>query len=242
MWMTRPFAAAAGAALAVAMLAPAAHAGTYAGQTCISAKLQAASKKCKADLTAWSNWDKSQDNVKLNDALTKSNTKFSEAWTKAETKAASKGADCVDSTPTSAVEGASIDAAVTDIKDTINGTLTLPADGSCGAGRLKAAAKKCQAFLKAESKFIKKLAKDPQGIARNEAQAKASAKFTASYGAVSGCPALPDANTIEAKVDALSDGVLSDTTVSPNVPTTWTSYTPTPSHLRGPDAHADLLA
>jgi hypothetical protein len=233
MWMTRPLAAAAGAALAVALLAPAAHAGVYAGDSCISAKLKAAAKKCKADLTAWSTWDKGQDNAKLTEALTKNNTKLSDAWTKAETKAASKGADCTDTTPLASVEASSIDAAVTDIKDTINGTLTLPADGPCGAGRLKAAAKKCQSFLKAESKYIKKLAKDPDGVARDAAQAAASAKFTAAYGAVTGCPANPDAATIEAKVDDLSDGVLSDTTVSPNVPTTWTSYPGDPVTYEG---------
>lgn len=231
MLMKRPYAAAVGAALGLALYAPAAFAGLYPTQTCVSAKLKSAAKKCQSDLKAWSGWDNGggTDNTKRDDALAKNATKLSDAWTKAETKSASKGVDCVDTTSTAADLGTAMDAAVADIVNTINTGLNLSnqVDAKCGAALIKAAAKKCGAFLKAESTYVKKIAKDVGGAERDAAQTKASGKFTAAFGqALTGCPTSATTNQIEGKVDDLSDSVLTDTTVSPNVPTTWTAVVP----------------
>ena len=227
MSMMRPVAAALSAAVGLALLAPAAFAGSYPGQICVSAKLKNASKECQADLKAWSQWDGTQDQVVRDAALAANALKLSLAWTKAEDKATAKGVNCVETTLTAAETSAAINAAISDIVTTINTGLTLPADGQCGGALLKAASRKCAAFLKAESTYLNKLAKDPNGIARDAAKTKGSTKFTSAFTSTAmGCPTTATAAVIETKVDALNDSIVTDTTTSPHLASVWTPVDP----------------
>jgi hypothetical protein len=206
-----------------------AAAGTYPTNTCVSAKIKAAGAKCKGDLTAWSAWDKSQSDTARDAKLLASNTKFTHDWSNADDKATAAGVDCADTTLSMEDMRTLINAAITDIVTTINTGLTLtdPADGSCGGKLIKAAAGKCDGFLKAESKFVKSLAKDPKGVARDKAKGAASTKFGSAWGKVGSC-GTATALGIETKVDALNDAVVTKTTVSPNVDDTqFTTKSPT---------------
>src|SRR4051812_43736837 len=100
MSMKRPYAAVC-AALGFALCAAPVFASAYPTQTCVSAKLKSASKKCKADLKAWSSWDASQDAMKRDTTLGTTASKFAAEWTKAEDKSTAKGADCTDTTANS---------------------------------------------------------------------------------------------------------------------------------------------
>src|SRR6185295_11550286 len=174
MSMKRSFAAAC-AALGVAVYASAAFAGPYPTQTCVSAKLKVAATRCQKDLKAWSKWDGDQDAVKRDAALAVNETKFNEAWAKAEAKATSKGADCTDTTLSATDAGTAMDSGVADIVNAINNGVTLP--DSCASKLIGVASKKCKGFLKAESKYIKKL----DATARGDAQTKASTKFSGQF-------------------------------------------------------------
>ncbi|MBI5628856.1 MAG: hypothetical protein HY953_08040, partial [Candidatus Rokubacteria bacterium] len=226
MSMTRSLAAVLGAALTIALVAPGASAGTYPTQSCVSAKLKSIAKQCQADLKVWSTWETTQNDGVRDTALAGNAAKLAADWTKAEAKATAKGADCVETTLTSSETSAAITAGVNDIVTAINDGLTLSnqADGKCGTALVKAASKKCGAFFKAESTWIKKLDKDPQGAARDEARDKADIKFAASFAKAlaPGCPTTATAITIEDKVDDLTDQLVIDSTTSPHLATTWT--------------------
>lgn len=224
----RPLAAALGAAVGLALVAPAAFAaGPYAGQACVSAKLKSAATQCQADLKAWSKWETTQDAIARDAALGANAAKLATAWTKAEGKATAKGADCVETTLTAAETSTALDAAISDIVTSINTGLTLPADGKCGAALLKAASKKCGAFLKAESTYLKKLAKDPAGTGRDAAQTKASTKFTTAFtAAATGCSTTATVTDIEDKIDQLTEDTVTDATTSPHTASTWTEVDP----------------
>ena len=198
-----------------------ASAGAYPTNTCVSAKMKAAAGKCKGDLTAWSAWDKSQSDTARDAKLLASNDKFDRDWSKADAKASDAGVDCADTTVSLGGMRTAIDAAITDIVTTINAGLNLtdPAQGSCGGKLIKAAASKCDRFLKAESKLVKKPSGDPKREKRDAALDAASTKFTATWGGVvAGCPNVTaDVAIVEDKIDELYDTVVTDTTMSPNV-------------------------
>jgi hypothetical protein len=194
-----------------------AHAGVYPGNKCLSAKQGAAAKKCQAVFKAWSKWEQDQDNGARDAAIGTAQTKFSDAWSKAEASALSKGVDCADSTDTSANVETAIDTAIADFITALNGGLTLGNhdDAKCGGAIANAAAKKCQAFLKAQSKFIKKPSTD--GAAkRDAATGKASGKFSDAY-TNAACPTTATEGDLETRIDAISDDVVTSTTISPNV-------------------------
>lgn len=222
----KPFAAALCAALGL-VIATSAHAGPYPTQTCVAAKMKSAAGKCKADLKTWSKWESSQDDATRDAALAASTTKLSDGWSKAETKSAAKGSDCVETTATSGDESTSIQNAVAAIAADINTGLVLanPDDAKCGAALLKAASSKCNSFLKAQSTYMKKLVKDPNGTARDAALAKASSKFSAKVTST-GLTCAPHGANTEAMIDSLSDSVVSDTTTAPTLASTWETVNP----------------
>lgn len=210
---------------------PAARAGVYPVNTCVSAKMTAAGKYCSAVLKAWSTWDKTQDATKRDDRLGKAVTKLGDKWSKAELQSSNKSVNCADTTLSSAALRSLVDAAAGQIVTEINTGLDLgtKSDATCGAALLKAAAKKCLAMLKAEAKHIKKLDKDPAGTLRDAALTKASDKFGIAWDkqTAKGCPTAATEAGIEALVDTLKSDVVTDTTVSPNVDDTqFTTITP----------------
>ena len=102
-------------------------------------------------------------------------------------------------------------------------------EGKCGGSLIKLAAKKCQALLLAEGKFVAGLAKDPTGEKRAEKLSKATTKFSEGWAKVlsKGCTPTATEGDTESSVDALRDDVVTNTTVSPNVDDTqYTAIAP----------------
>jgi hypothetical protein len=121
----------------------------------------------------------------------------------------------------------SLTTAVADLVTAVNAGVDFnnKADRTCRAKLLKAAATDCAALLKAESKFVKSLSKDFGGAKRDAAKSKATTKFTTDWGAAN-CTTTATAAGIAGMLTALSDSIVADTTVSPNVADTWTMITP----------------
>jgi hypothetical protein len=218
--------------LAILALPAVGRAGVYAGNKCVSAKMKVAGQYCQKSFDAWSKWETKQDAGECDAALLAARTALSEKWGKAEESAAKKQVDCADTTELSSEAQASVDDTVGDIVALVNGGLDLgdSDQAKCGAKLLKAVGKKCAAFLKAESKYIKKLDKDPVGTARDAAQSDASTALSTAWGDIitAGCPTTASESTVEAQVDALSDAIVLKTTFSPNVDDSqFTTISPT---------------
>jgi hypothetical protein len=198
-----------------------ASASVYPTNTCVGAKMVAAGAYCQSALKAWSSWDKNQSNDSLDAALATAVTNLESAWMKAEASALNKGVDCVDTTLSLMALQSMVDPVVTDVVTEINDGLTLSNNNNakCGSKLLTASAKKCAAMLKAESKYIKALAKDQTGAARDAAKTAATKVFSNAWDkATKGtCPTSATKSGVETTIDNLSDQVVTETTVSPNV-------------------------
>jgi hypothetical protein len=208
------------------------HAASYPVNKCVSAKQKEAGKYCGALLKAWSKWDKTQDAAARDAALTAAGDKLAGKWAKAEAKSTKKGSDCAETTLSATDVKALVDATVAGLVADVNAGLNLgnKDDAKCGAQLLSAAGKKCAALLGAEGKYIKDLAKDPQGTTRAANQTKARDKFLASAGKVidKGCLTTATAEGLEADVDTLVADVVRETILSPNVDDTqFTTISPT---------------
>jgi hypothetical protein len=147
---------------------------------------------------------------------------FDARWSAAEDAAAAENVDCVDMTLSGADMKALMDTAIDDIVAEITDGLDLAArkQATCGSKLLKSAATQCMKLLRAESRYIAALGADPSGATRDAAQAKARSRFSHQWTQTvrSDCPTTATQQEIEAKVAALSDAVVTNTTVSPNVP------------------------
>jgi hypothetical protein len=207
-----------------AVLAPlgAADAATYPGNKCVSDKLKETSKLCSAILKAWSAWDKNQDTTTRNQKLASAGDKFVDKWNGADTKAADQGADCADTTLPVANAQNIVDLYVGNVITAINTGLNLsnPDDGKCGSKLLKEAAKRCQAFLKEESKLIKDPNKDPDRVKYDQGIDKASTKFTEKFDDIlaDACPSTATSAGVAAEIDDLNLAMVESTTISPNIP------------------------
>ena len=229
------------AALAATWLASASAfaAAPYPTNLCVGNKQKAAGVYCKKALKAWAKWDGDQDAAGRDGALQSAADTLAMKWGKAEEKSLKKGVDCVDTTLTADAAVGQIDSAIAAIVGEVNDGLALPADGACGKKLLTAAAVKCGKLLIADSVFVKKLDKDPKAEKRNEKRAKASDKFETDFQKTldKGCPSTATSAGIENRVDLLAAGIVTDTTVSPNVDDTqYTTIAPTgPIHYQGRD-------
>lgn len=211
----------------------AARAGTYPTNACVSKKLKATSNFCKSILKAWSKWEKDPNKdpaqTALEASIDQARSKFSLIWGKAEATALKKGVDCTETTETSTAIDAILDLALDDVAAEINADIDPmtadKADLTCRAKILKAAATKCGALLKAESKFVKKPENDPLRATLAAAKVAASNKFDSAW-TKAACNTTVTVETIEGKLDDLASSVVEKTTISPNVPTTWTMITP----------------
>jgi hypothetical protein len=176
---------------------------------------------CKKTLGAWSTWDQNQTDP--NARLAAAAAEFEKAWNRADTRAAKKDVNCAETTLSATEMELLIDTAVGEIVAEINTGLDLgdKRHAKCGGKLLKAAAYKCDKFLKAESKFVKAPGRDPEGAELAAQQAKASEKFSKAWDKETSkgkCPTAATKEGVEGLIDALSADVVFNSTVSPNVP------------------------
>jgi len=204
-----------------------AQAGVYPTNKCVSDKQKEAAKYCSGVLKAWARWDQKQDDAARDQTLSDASSRLDSKWTKAEDKSSAKGSECGETTLSSTDMATLIDAAVGSVVSAVNTGLDLgsKSDRKCGGKLLSAAAKKCSSLLKAESKYIKKIAKAPETTGLDADQQAASAKFSSDWAKTAGdCPTTATEEVVEALIDDLSDNVVTSTTVSPSVGTQWAAY------------------
>ena len=206
--------------LAFAFFAAHASAGIYPTNECASVKLEAAAKRCDQALKAWSVWAKTQKDPQKR--IDQADRAFDSKWASAEDAAAKSDVDCTEMTLSDTGMKALMDTAIEDIATEVTDGLDLGErkEGTCGSKILKSAATMCQKLLRAESRYINDPSRDLDGARRDATQAKASDQFSHQWDRTTrkACPTTATEAEIEGMVDALSDAVVTNTTVAPGVP------------------------
>jgi len=216
--------------LAFALFATHASAGIYPSNECASEKIEAAANRCDQVLKAWSVWAKTQRDPQRR--IDQADRAFDAKWTSAEAAAAQENVDCAEMTLSGADMKTLMDAAIDDILAEIiprgpilGGPIrSHPFLGmrtaNCASKQIQSAATLCQKRLRAESRYIDDPSRDLDGVRRDAMQAKASSRFSRKWDGVTGgaCVTGGIEGEIADRVDALSDAVVTHTTVSPNVP------------------------
>lgn len=211
-----------------------ARAGAYPTNTCVSSKQKAAGKFCLSAAQAWSKFHANPaadpGGTARDAAIGAARLSLDAAWLKAEEKATKKNVDCAVTTVDGSTAGADLEAALSVLQAAVTATLDTAGssdDASCASKIVGAAGKLCSDILKAESKHIKSLAKDPTGDGLDSGIQKSVDKFNSVYASSAAtCAGTPAAGgDIVTAVDETADEVVSDTTTSPNLPTVMTERT-----------------
>src|SRR5262245_21601027 len=236
-------------AVAVAVTASSVTAKQYPTNVCVGRKQESAGDYCKRVLKAWARWDRTGDAGARDDKIAAAAADLERSWAKAEAKSEADGADCTDTTLAPDALESLVGSAAGAIVAAVNDGLDLDSkpDARCGGKLLEATAQKCARLLGTESDFIRNLARDPQGVKRDNGRTRASANFSDDFDRQrrKGCGTAATADGLEALVDDLVASVVSKTTISPNVsdsafitisPTGSTQYqgaTLTPECIKG---------
>jgi hypothetical protein len=182
--------------------------------------MQAAANRCETVLKAWSIWTRADHYPQR--LIDYADRAFDAKWAGAEDEAAAENVDCADMTLSGPDMKALMDTAIDEIVLEVTGGLNLRSrkQAICGSKILRSAATMCRQLLRAESGYIGDLSLDPDGARRDARQERASRQFRRSWSWATRnhCPTGATKAEIEYKVDALSDDVVTYTTVSPNVP------------------------
>lgn len=194
----------------------------YPVNRCVSTKLRASAQYCRNVFQIWAAFEGHNDATKRDTALGRARTRLANKWSAAEAKAFAQGSDCSDTT-TSATNAATIvDTWVATTMTQMNTGLTLSDPGHlrCSRSVLRAAAARCSAFLAAEGMHLLKLAKDPQGTARQARRSKASQRFSSAWtkATAANCPTTASDASLQSTLDDAVDAVIEQCVVSPNVP------------------------
>jgi hypothetical protein len=218
---------------AVAIAAPV-TAKPYPTNVCVGRKQDAAGTYCKRVLKAWARWDSTGDAGGRDGKIADAGEALAKQWAKAEAKSADDGGDCADTTLSSSelttLVGSATGAIVASVNDGLD--LTRKKEAGCGRALLDAAAKKCATLLGLESAWVRNLVKDPDGVKRANGRTRAAATFQKTFERKRrlGCPTAATGDGLEALVDDLVADVVTETTVSPNVPdTAYMTIAPTGS-------------
>jgi hypothetical protein len=206
--------------LALPLCAARANDESYPSYECASEKMKAAALRCDRVLKAWSIWAWYPG---VREWVThRADVAFDARWASAEDAAALSNVDCVDMTLSEgemkALMDTAIDEIVTEVNDGLN--IGVKEQAMCRAKLLRSAAGMCKKLLHAESRYIADLSLYPDGVKREAAEARASRQFEHQWDRITRkhCPTTASQEEIEDRIDALSDDVVTNITVSPNVP------------------------
>lgn len=121
---------------------------------CVAKKQNAAGQYSRSALGAWAQWEKKQNDARLDAKLARAGVKLAAAFGKAEAESAARGVDCVEQTASAAEIEAVVAADVVDVVAAINSGLDLSdrKDARCGARLLRASGKQSKRLLRAESR------------------------------------------------------------------------------------------
>ncbi|MBW2314927.1 MAG: hypothetical protein JRH10_12105 [Deltaproteobacteria bacterium] len=148
-------------------------------------------------------------------------TRFDARWNAAELRAGYANADCTDTTPSGPVMQGRVDTAVDALLAEINGGLDPENNLShrhCSGGLARAAGNYCKQLLRYDGLFIKDLERDPDGTRLDQRQSLVRAQFASRWGRFASCPTLASEAGVAGQLEALSSQTVTDSTISPNVP------------------------
>lgn len=205
---------------ALVLAAAQASAEMYPSYACAREKMRAAANRCDRVLKVWGAWARTGGDPQR--GIDRADAALDRRWADAEDEAAMEGVDCADMTLSSAemsvLMDTAIDEIVTEATDGLD--LGIRKQAICGKKILRSAATLCKRLLRAESKYIGDLSGDPDGVGRDAAQARASRWFGRQWDRAirNQCPTTATGEEIEDEVASLSDDVVTNTIVSPNIP------------------------
>jgi hypothetical protein len=206
--------------LVVAIVAVQAGAGSYPSNECASDKLRAAAGRCDLVLKAWSIGNMTGRTPQW--LIDHSDRVFDAKWARAEDEAALENVDCADMTLSGEEMKALMDGAIDEIVAEVNDGLNLRSKRQawCGSKILASAAAMCRRLLHAESRHVDDLSRDPDGIRLDAMQERAELLFGRRWDWATrrACPTNATEEEIAGLVGELNDDVVTNTTVSPNVP------------------------
>lgn len=205
---------------AFALFAAHTSAEIYPSYECASDKLEAAADRCDKVLKAWS--ISTQNPIAPQRLIDQADRAFDRKWAEAEEAAAIKNVDCVEMTLSAEDMKDLMDMAIDGIVAELKGGLDLgnKKQAICASKILRSSATLCMKLLRAEAEYIGDLSLDPDGAARDAAQAKAASQFGHQWDQTTrkDCPTTATNEEIAGMLKALSDDVVANITVSPNVP------------------------
>jgi hypothetical protein len=197
-----------------------ASAGAYPSNECASDKMKAAARRCDMVLKAWGIGNASRRTPDW--MIDHADRAFDAKWARAENEAAMENVDCADMTLSGEDMKALMDTAIDEIVAEVNDGLNLRSrrQALCGSKILWSAATMCRQLLYAEGRYIEDLSRDLDGTRLDAKQDRASRLFGHRWDWATrrACPTTATKEEIEGKLAALSDDVVTNTTVSPNVP------------------------
>jgi hypothetical protein len=203
-----------------ALLTAHANAGSYPSYECASEKMEAAAQRCDKVLKAWSIWALTEHYPDW--LVDHADRAFDGRWTRAEYEAGMQGVDCAEMTLSAVEMRALMDGAIGEIVSGVTDGLDLgiTRDGICGLRVLNSAASLCRKLLRAESKHIEDLSRDPEGKKLEREQERAARIFGHQWNQATRrhCSISATEEEIEGKLMQLNDDVVTNITISPNVP------------------------
>ncbi len=193
---------------------------SYPSYECAGEKMDAAADRCDKVLKAWSIWALTQYYPEW--LVDRADRSFDARWADAEYEAGMQGVDCAEMTLSAEEMRALMDGATDEIVSQVTDGLDLGFtwDGICGMRVLNSAATLCRKLLRAESKYIEDLARDPEGEKLDREQERAGRIFDRQWDQATRrhCSIPATREEIEGKLNALNDDVVTNIIVSPHVP------------------------
>lgn len=183
---------------------------------CVSAKQGAAAEFGDSAFVAFARWLIHADETERDVELASAGERLRNAFARAEHASSVAGVDCVEQTVTAATLEESVIASIGDITGAVTTGLE-PQDWEgafCAKRLLLAAGERTREFLEAEAEHTREAPRGGASGLRDELQALAAEAFRTKWEA-NGCATPTSESEISARLDALSDGVVFQTVVSP---------------------------
>ena len=210
------------AALLLPRNAPAA--APYPVRACVTKKVEATAAACRGILLAWAQFGRSGNAAARTAAAAHIGHGLASRWGVVEKIAASKGADCSETSGTAGETATLLDSAAGAFVDRLH---ALGAGKACVGAALRAAGTACHDALGAEGRIIASPTHDPERRRLGTVRDRVRARLLA---ALSSCT--PSARTALADAtDAIIDQTALRLQTAPHVTPTWAMYSP-PADVR----------
>ncbi len=185
---------------------------------CVAVKQGAAGRYADSAFRAWSRWEKDGDADRRDRSLSWAGARLRFAFRLAELFSELRGVDCVEQTATASELEADIGAAVGDVVALVASGLDPDdwKDARCGRSLLRAAGKRSRSYLHAEAGHTARAPSGGDAQGRDDEQQRADESFSHAWERAR-CDTDASEEDVVARLDALHQGVVLDTTVAPGL-------------------------